>query len=93
MILTCFMNIISICFHSSSDGKQDGKENPAKRPASDINFDMPPPPSPASSTCSEQSGPVLVSPGSATASKYTTDLSAIVSQYLVCSRQPTAYQL
>ena len=30
---------------------------------------MPPPPSPASSTCSEQSGPILVSPGSATASK------------------------
>lgn len=55
----------------TSDGKHDGKENPNKRQATDINFDMPPPPSPASSTCSEQSGPILVSPGSAaTASKY-----------------------
>lgn len=56
---------------SYSDGRQETKDNPAKRQATDINYDMPPPPSPASSTCSEQSGPILVSPGSATASECT----------------------
>ena len=68
VVYQCYV-CFSFIFHVCSDGKQESKENPAKRPATDINYDMPPPPSPASSTCSEQSGPILVSPGSATASK------------------------
>ena len=57
-------NAIVQCWKCCSDLK-DGKLGRG----ADINIDMPPPPSPASSTCSEQSGPILVSPGSATASK------------------------
>ena len=67
------MNMCSI-FSSSDPPKESSHKStpliPAEKPCSETKSsdtckpDMPPPPSPASSTCSDHSGPIQMSPAS-----------------------------
>lgn len=54
----------SSCSAAASPSVVSGSDQLANSGANNLTFqEMPPPPSPASSTCSDQSGPVRVSPG------------------------------
>ncbi|XP_074657055.1 E3 ubiquitin-protein ligase UBR5-like [Tubulanus polymorphus] len=54
------------------------RELKAEKSSCESKPDMPPPPSPASSTCSDQSGPTLISPGSLKRKKVVTPVKEII---------------